>query len=147
MNIPKAFRGSCKCGRWLFIPVGHKTFCECGLRLEFNDDTSAAPVVSGYSNPALWLSAIAMYTIEQQQILEILRLYPRSTETIAWGWNTHHPGYHDDNWALNILLELQSIGAVDVAFTLGDHTYWVLGRGSLTRVAADAKSAPLNSDS
>jgi hypothetical protein len=138
MDIPKAFRGNCECGRWLFIPVGHKTYCECGLVLQYRDDTSATLVISGYSNPALHLSKIATYTPKQQEILEILRLHPRNTETIAWGWNIlHHPGYHDDNYVLNILLELQSLGAVDVAFTLGDFTYWVLGRGGLTHAQPD----------
>ena len=139
MDIPKAFRGNCKCGRWLFIPVGHKTYCECGMNYQLKADEIL--VVSGNSNPDLSLESIAEYTPDQQEILEILRRHPRSTETIAWGWNIlHHPGYHDDNYALNILLELQSLGAVDMAFTLGDYTYWVLGRGGLTPVGADAET-------
>lgn len=49
-----------------------------------------------------------------------------------------HEHYITENETVNILLELQSLGAVDVAFTLGDFTYWVLGRGDLTPVAGDA---------
>jgi len=140
MDIPKAFRGRCQCGRWLFIPEGLKVFCECGLIHEFRGDTSAIPITTGYSNPALSLCAIAEYTREQQEVLEIMRLHPRNTETIAWGVATLHKHYITENDTLNILLELQSLGAVDVAFTLGDFTYWVLGRGGLTPLASDAAS-------
>lgn len=147
MDIPKAFRGRCQCGRWLFIPEGLEVFCECGLTHEFRGDTSATPITTGYSNPALSLCAIAEYTREQQEVLEIVRLHPRNTETIAWGVETLHKHIITENETVNILLELQSLGAVDVAFTLGDFTYWVLGRGGITPVGVDAASPPSSAGS
>lgn len=127
MDIPKAFRGRCKCGRWLFIPEGLRAHCECGLVHQFRGDTSATLITTGVSNPALSLCAIAEYTQDQQDVLEIVRLHPRNTDTIAWGVEILHKRYITETDTANILLELQSLGAVKVAFTLGDFTYWVLG--------------------
>jgi hypothetical protein len=109
------------------------------MNYEFGDD--AELVVTGSSNPSLSLESIAEYTQEQRDILEIVRRHPRNTETIAWGIYALHNRYISENKALNILLELQSLGAVDAAFTLGDFTYWVLGRGGLTPLALDAATA------
>lgn len=139
-----AFRGNCKCGRWLFIPRGHKTFCECGMNYEFGDD--AELVVSGNSNSALSLASIAEYTQDQQDILEIVRRHPRNTETITWGIYALHNRYISENKALNILLELQSLGAIEIAFTLGAHTYWSLRRGGPTPAAPGLARSLTSSD-
>jgi len=125
MSIPVAFRGNCNCGRWLYIPDGHKVQCDCGVEhvfVGFNHTTS------GKSNPALSLSAIATYTRVQKEVLDIVRHHPRNTETITWGVQYVHGRMLDNNDVLIILLELQEIGAVKTSFTLGEYTYWTLAR-------------------